>query len=387
MNSRNEVHNVSLINKEDCCGCSACFVSCKSGAIKMIPDYEGFLYPDIEQDLCTNCGLCLKVCKLKYTYEETQKIFSCWSKDDKLRYKSSSGGAFTALSRLFIEKLNGVVCGVGYNENKDEVIHKFAHNEKELEDLRRSKFVQSNKNEVYREVRDYLTQDKYVLFTGTPCEVGGLRQFLRKDYQKLITCDLICGCVSSPEVYLKYILEIQDKYNSKVTFVNFKDKRKGWRGKGISILFENGEEYYNSILDDDYVVSFHSRYNIRPSCFKCKYRALNRGADITLGDFWAIEKYNPAFDDNKGTSFVMTNTRKGEEMVLMMPDMEVHELNIDVEDYSTKFNWCMHKNPDAPDVLKRKLFYDDLKSMPFDKVSEKHLNQIKEERKQRKLNL
>lgn len=207
----------------------------------MKPDHEGFLYPDIEQDLCTNCGLCLKVCNTKYTYKEEQKVFACWSKDDNLRYKSSSGGAFTGLSRLFIEELNGVVCGVGFNENKDEVIHKFSHNEEELEDLRRSKFVQSNKNNIYREVRNYLSQDKYVLFTGTPCEVGGLRQYLRKDYEKLVTCDLICGCVSSPKVYSKYIYEIQNKYNSEVTFVNFKDKRKGWRGKGISILFKNGE--------------------------------------------------------------------------------------------------------------------------------------------------
>ena len=223
-----------------------------------------------------------------------------------------------------------------------------------------------------------------VLFCGTPCEVGGLRQFLGKEYDNLITCDIICGCVSSPMVYRTYIEYLNLKYSASAVSVNFKDKRKGWRGKAIAVKFDNGEEYYNSILDDDYCVSFHSRYNIRPSCFNCKYRNLKRGADFTLGDFWAIEKYNEEYDDNKGTSFVLVNTSKGETLLNSL-DLAIHPMNIDYEDYCMKYNWCMHRNPYAMPDGDRNIFYQDVTSMPFDKMAAKDLEAIKQARKNKKI--
>lgn len=276
------------------------------------------------------------------------------------------------------------MCAVGYSDDCSECLHKIISSSDELDDLRRAKFVQSKKYDIYLRLKSLLIEGIEVLFCGTPCEVGGLRQFLNKDYSNLITCDIICGCVSSPEVYKIYIEHLNKIYNSKIISVNFKDKRAGWRSKAIAVKFANGEEYLNLILDDDYCVSFHSRYNIRPSCFNCKYRNLRRGADFTLGDFWAIERYQPEYDDNKGTSFVLTNTEKAVR-ILNELDIIKHPMDIDYEDYSTNYNWCMHRNPYSMPEEDRKQFYEDVKTMPFHEMAMKNLEVIRQIRKQKKL--
>lgn len=376
--------NISILRPEECCGCTACYASCPTKAISMMPDpVEGFLYPSVDKEKCIACGKCLRVCKNVQFYQEEQKIYACWSKDDLLRAHSSSGGIFSLLAEKVLDE-GGVVCAVGYSDDCKEVLHKIIDSKDGLDDLRRAKFVQSKKYDVFSEIQTRLESGIPLLFCGTPCEVGGLRQFMGKPWPNLITCDLICGCVSSPMVYRRYIEFLNEKYEANAVSVNFKDKRAGWRGKAIAVGFDNGEEYYNSILDDDYCVSFHSRYNIRPSCFHCKYRNLQRGADFTLGDFWAIEKYNEAYDDNKGTSFVLVNTEKGEHMLHSL-DLNIHPMAINYEEYATKFNWCMHRNPTGMPDGDRKAFYEDVKSMPFDKMAAKDLESIKQVRKQRKL--
>lgn len=377
--------NVSVLRADECCGCTACYASCPVKAIEMKPDFEGFLYPSIDVGKCIDCGLCLKVCKDVRHYNEQQIVYSCRN-NDELRARSSSGGVFSRLSEIVLSQ-GGVVCAVGYSDGCTECLHKIVTTLDELDDLRRAKFVQSKKYDVYYELKQILNKGITVLFCGTPCECGGLRQYLKREYDNLLTCDLICGCVSSPDVYARYIKFLTEKHNSKVLSVNFKDKRQGWRGKAIAVCFENGEEYYNSILDDDYCVSFHSRFNIRPSCFNCKYRSLQRSADITLGDFWAIEKYAPEYDDNKGTSFVLVNTSKGDEYMHKISEMEMVKMDINLEDYATKYNWCLHKNPTGMPEDARHTFYEDVHSMPFDKMAQKNLEEIKQIRKQKKLNI
>lgn len=350
----------------------------------MQPDkVEGFLYPAVDEEKCIECGKCLRVCKNVKPYQEEQHIYACWSKDDGLRSRSSSGGIFSLLAVQVLSH-GGAVCAVGYSDDCKECYHKIIWSLEELDDLRRAKFVQSKKYDVYQKVKDTVAGGATLLFCGTPCEVGGLRQFLGREYDNLITCDIICGCVSSPMVYRTYIEFLNQKFQANAVSVNFKDKRKGWRGKAIAVKFDNGEEYYNSILDDDYCVSFHSRYNIRPSCFNCKYRSLQRGADITLGDFWAIEKYNEAFDDNKGTSFVLVNTSKGEK-ALQQLDLNIHRMDIDYEEYCMKYNWCMHRNPYGMPEEDRRTFYQDVVNMPFDQMAAKDLEAIRQARKQKKI--
>lgn len=375
--------NISTLQKNECCGCTACMSCCPTKAIEMNSDYEGFLYPVVDDLKCIDCGKCMKVCKNVKFYDELQLIYACWSKDNSLRAKSSSGGIFSMLAERTLAH-GGKVCAVGYNEDCTECLHKIISSSDELDDLRRAKFVQSKKYDVYSKLKTLLDEGEEILFCGTPCEVGGLRQFLNKEYPNLITCDIICGCVSSPGVYKTYIEHLNHLHGSQIVSVNFKDKRAGWRGKAIAVKFANGEEYLNSILDDDYCVSFHSRYNIRPSCFNCKYRNLKRGADFTLGDFWAIEQYQPEYDDNKGTSFVLTNTSKADN-ILKELDINIHLMDIDYEEYSSKFNWCMHRNPLAMPENDRKQFYDDVKSMPFNEMAMKDLEAIRKARKQKKL--
>lgn len=380
------MNNISILSKEECCGCTACYASCPTKAINMQPDSEeGFLYPLVNEKKCIDCGKCLKICKDVRFYHEEQKIYACWSKDDNLRACSSSGGVFSLLAEKVLSN-GGAVCAVGYSKDCKECLHKIIRTSEELDDLRRAKFVQSKKYDVLLKVKQLLLDGTQVLFCGTPCEVGGLRQFLGKEYDNLITVDLICGCVSSPMVYRTYIEYLNNKYDANVISVNFKDKRAGWRGKAIAVKFDNGTEYYNSILDDDYCVSFHSRYNIRPSCFHCKYRNLKRNADITLGDFWGVEKYNNSFDDNKGTSFVLVNTNKGD-VLLNAIDMTLHLMDIDYEEYCNNVNWCMHRDPTGMPDCDRQTFYNDVKTMPFDQMSAKDLEAIKQARKQKKLEL
>lgn len=277
------------------------------------------------------------------------------------------------------------MCGVAFDEDMKGCHHEIVSSIDRLDILRRSKFVQSDKTNIFETLKALLDKGIFALFCGTPCEVGGFRSFLKKEYSNLLTCDLICGCVSSPMVYKKYITFMSEKYESRVVKVNFKDKRAGWREKGISILFEDGTEYYNSILEDDYVVSFHSRYNIRPSCFNCKQRSTNRTADLTLGDFWGIEHYNGSLDDNRGLSFVLVNTDKGNNAIERIMDAEITAMGIDLEEYATKYNWCLHKNPTGMPQCDRQQFYADVQQMEFDEMARKDLSEIKEERKQRKL--
>ena len=376
------MNNISSLKPNECCGCTACYASCPTKAISMEPDKEeGFLYPVVDESKCIECGKCLKVCKDVRPYQEHQKIYACWSKDDDLRARSSSGGIFSLLANKVLER-GGAVCAVGYSDDCKECLHKIIRTKDGLDDLRRAKFVQSKKYDIFIEVKEILLGGAKILFCGTPCEVGGLRQFLGREYDNLITCDIICGCVSSPMIYRTYIEFLNNKYGSNAVSVNFKDKRRGWRGKAIAVKFDNGEEYYNSILDDDYCVSFHSRYNIRPSCFNCKYGDLNRSADITMGDFWAIEKFKPEYDDNKGTSFVLVNTKKGCEIIKSI-DAEVHPMDISLKEYADKFNLRLYISPKMMDDALRHKFYHDVKNLPFDQMAAENLLAIKEERKRR----
>lgn len=321
-------------SKKDCCGCTACKSICPVQSINMIADEEGFLYPDINHEQCIGCGLCKRICAFQnenFTDDSCTlpEVYAAKHKDNEVRKKSSSGGAFTAISDHILIK-NGVVYGAAYDESF-RVVHKRAQTTKERDELRGSKYVQSDLNNVFIDIKEDLTNDRIVLFTGTGCQAAGLISYLKNanvDTKKLITVDLICHGVPSPNIFQDYICYLERKNRSKIKQYLFRSKVNGW-GHTEEAVFENGRNDYTSKLSQAHKELFYSDLCLRPSCHNCKYAYFTRPADITIADYWGVEKYFPKFYDTLGVSAILINTNKGKEVFLESADcMEYIKSNI-----------------------------------------------------------
>lgn len=299
-----------------CTGCGACVNICPHNAIKMNISNEGFSYPVREQEKCTECMLCEKVCHI-YNKEEAEQlnilgVYAMKSNDLDIRMNSTSGGIFSELAKVILGK-NGYIVGAAYNEDWT-VSHLMINSVEDMKLLRRSKYQQSNIEFVFREVKDKLVCGKTVLFVGTPCQIGGLKRFLGKTYENLVLCDFVCIGVQSPKLFQKYLQQLNQKYTSKITGICMKSKRIGWHDLTTIISFEDGSEYIKSGHVDSYM-QFMIKHHIglRDSCYECQFKGQNSEADITLGDFWGIEDMD--IDDNIGTSLVISRTEKGKNLV------------------------------------------------------------------------
>lgn len=266
--------------KSDCCGCSACIQICPKQCISMNEDNEGFLYPEIEKDICINCGLCEKVCPELYPgiMRKPLKVFAIKNKDEEIRKKSSSGGIFTVLAETVIRE-GGVVFGAKFNENW-EVVHDYTVTKDGLAAFRGSKYVQSRMGDCFSKAKSFLDQGKKVLFSGTPCQIAGLKRFLRKEYNNLLTVDFICHGVPSPKVWRMYLDETVVRQCEKKAFieeVSFRDKRLGWKKYSVSLLFSTtiGNGAKNSVLVSEpftenlFMRGFLYDVYLRPSCYQC----------------------------------------------------------------------------------------------------------------------
>lgn len=298
---------------ENCCGCTACEKICPKQAITMIENKKGFLEPKIDTDKCVACNLCEDVCPLKdkkNTYTPFQQYYlAAKRKNDLLRGKSQSGGAFAALAEYVLQQ-KGIVYGVAL-DNKLEANYERIDRRKDLNRLLGSKYVQAKINDVYNQVRDDLSEGKQVLFSGTPCHVSGLRKYLQKrkiNTSKLIAVDLVCHGVPSPKVYREYKKLLSQKHgNQKINNFNFRDKKFGWHGHVVVVVV--GKKKF---VNNDFVKFFYSHLGLRDCCYSCKFASIMRSGDITIGDCWGIEKFASDFDDNKGISLIMINSPKGE---------------------------------------------------------------------------
>ena len=302
----------SVYSKQsNCCGCSACYSACPVGAIEMQPDEKGFLYPIINQEKCINCKKCQSVCPLNKEIKKlnNQKLYATKNKNLKERITSSSGGFFCELSKLII-KNKGIVYGAAYNEN-NEVIHIAINSFKEISRLKGSKYVQSNNKGIYIDVREKLDEGKLVLFSGTPCQIYGLKTFLKREYQNLITCDIVCHGVPSPKIFECHKLYLERKHKSRIENINFRFKNKDTT-QNMNVIFKNQKQYLRKPNKDDYYFLFSKNFILRESCFKCHFSNMNRVSDITIGDFWGIENTHPEFYDFNGISLVILNTKNGE---------------------------------------------------------------------------
>lgn len=318
---------IHITDKSKCCGCAACVQRCPKQCISLKEDKEGFLYPSVDKNTCIDCGLCEKVCPIinQNDPREPLKVYAAKHKDDEIRMKSSSGGIFTLLAEQIINE-GGVVFGARFDEYW-EVMHDYTETKEGLALFRGSKYVQSRIGNAYQQAENFLKQGRKVMFTGTPCQIAGLRRFLRKEYENLLAVDFVCHGVPSPKVWRMYLDEtlarqgigkntvlshamLRQKF---IRDVEFRSKSTGWKKFSFALTLTkataDGEEnsvLLSSIFEDNlFMQSFLSDFILRPSCYKCVCKKGKSSADITLGDFWGIEYVLPKWDDNKGISLLL----------------------------------------------------------------------------------
>ena len=295
-----------------CSGCTACFAICPKDAITMQSDLEGFKYPVIDKNKCIDCGLCCKVCSLENIYgnfDEDKTSFACSAKNENFVKQSSSGGVFAILANIYIQE-QAVIYGAAFDDNWN-VCHIRVDKKDELKRLYTSKYVQSDMGNTFRQVKSDLDNGKKVLFAGTPCQVAGLKNYLQKDYLNLLTVDFICHGVPSPLVWQSYIHEMERKLNSKITYISFRDKKDGWKKFNFAIKTADGNIFYEKAVDNIYLHGFFKDLYLRPSCYNCQFKTLNRISDITLADFWGIEKILPDMHIDRGVSLCWASSKKG----------------------------------------------------------------------------
>ena len=307
---------IKIVNKKNCCGCQACYNICPKNAIEMVEDKKGFKYPKVDTEKCINCGLCESICPIinNKQIENSPKAYACINKDEEVRMQSTSGGIFTLLATAIINK-GGVVFGACFDE-KFGVHHTYCENIEELKKYRSSKYLQSDIGLSYQKVKELLDNDRYVLFTGTPCQIEALKLFLRKDYEKLYLQDIICHGVPSPLVWDKYRNYREKKANSKTKSISFRSKENTtWSSYNVDMKFSNDSSYTINHNNDSYMKAFLKHLSLRESCTNCKFKKNNRLSDITLADFWGIRNIKPKMNDGKGTSLVIVNSDKGQELM------------------------------------------------------------------------
>lgn len=344
---------IVITDKSQCCGCSACVQRCPRQCISMWEDEEGFFYPKVNLDRCIDCHLCEKVCPC-INIEESQEPLSCYAAkniDEDIRKQSSSGGLFTVIAEKVIAE-GGVVFGARFDNNW-QVVHTCIESKQSLAVFRGSKYVQSQIGESFKQVKTFLRERRKVLFSGTPCQISGLNHFLRKEYDNLLTIEVVCHGVPSPKIWREYLASLN---LMNIGSISHKDKLTGWRGYSFTIKdAEDNIIFTERAGDNKYLMAFVRNLTLRPACFSCPAKAGRSRADITLADYWGVEHFIPEMDDDKGISFVCGNTQKGKILI--------EQLNIQKEhaDYqkSISYNSCIFKSTCEP--ADRQLFWNSYK--------------------------
>lgn len=305
---------IQIKNKVDCCGCSACYSICPKSCIRMEEDQEGCLYPTIDRKACIDCGLCEKVCPIAHPHESRlpKQSYAATIIDESIRLQSSSGGVFSALADWIIER-GGVVFGARFDENWD-VCHGWTDSREGLSVFRGSKYVQSRIGPCYKAVKSFLEGNRWVLFSGTSCQIAGLKQYLRKEYDKLLTVDVICHGSPVPKAWRDYLKEI----GTEISSISFRSKSKGWNNYHVYIK-KNGTVTDQVFHNNTFMRGFLANLYLRPSCASCKFKSGRCQSDITLGDYWGVENVHPGLSDDKGISAVMLYTEKAFRIVQELP--------------------------------------------------------------------
>lgn len=306
---------IKIIDKKYCCGCSACASACPKQCISMQSDNEGFLYPVINETDCIDCGLCEKVCHELHPFEERQplKVIAAINKDEDIRLKSSSGGIFYLLAEKTIAE-GGVVFGARFDDEW-QVVMDYADTIEGVQAFMGSKYVQARMGNAYLDAKRFLAEGRHVLFSGTPCQIAGLHNFLRKPYDNLLTVDIICHGIPSPKVWGIYLDEVVAAGRKAINDVQFRNKRNGWKGFNFTMNYNEDDQSVSLCShhqENPYMRAFLRDMILRPSCYNCQAKGGRSHSDITIADFWGINIEIPEMDDDKGIGLVLINTDKGQ---------------------------------------------------------------------------
>ncbi|MDT3387873.1 MAG: Coenzyme F420 hydrogenase/dehydrogenase, beta subunit C-terminal domain [Bacteroidota bacterium] len=320
---------IAINDKSRCSGCTACYAACPRHAIEMVPDELGFKYPQINMELCIDCGLCVKVCSFctPQLSDKPRGVFAARNVDLNEVKSSQSGALFPAFYKTIIKE-KGVVFGASFNESL-LVEHTAADVEEACAVFKGSKYVQSDMGDSYHSVIKHLKEGKIVLFSGTPCQVSGLLRVVPTSLKRdLFTVDIICHGVPSPHLYIDYLTYIGETRHSKVKEFNFRDKSlNGWHDKKEKAVLENGD----SIVDTTFANLFYTNCFLRESCYSCPFASTRRASDITLGDLWGWEKIDASLnEDDLGVSLVLINTQKGARLLeSSKPYVHLKQVNLE----------------------------------------------------------
>lgn len=365
---------IRIADKAKCCGCNACGDVCPKSAISFKEDAEGFWYPEVNATRCVECGLCERVCPITHmenvkSHGQTEPtVYGGFHRNLAIRFESTSGGAFSALASVMY-KQGGYVAGAVQEQGSWKVVNFVSNDKRDLKRLRSSKYVQSSAEGLYRKIKGLLDKGEHVLACGAPCQMAALRVFLGKDYERLIIVDFICRATNSPKAYAKYVEWLETAFASKVVSIKAKNKDHGWHSLARKVVFESGEIYYGEGEVDPYRRGYHQNYYERPSCHQCAFKGFPRCADITLGDFWGIERVAPGLDHNLGTSCILVNTAKGAAFFeRVKPLMELRAFTLDDV---LAGNREPLMTPAPMPKYDRAAFFADLDRLPFGQTTER----------------
>ena len=400
---------IKITDKKDCCGCAACVQRCPKQCISLKEDGEGFLYPVVDESLCVGCGLCEKVCPIINRPEKlpVKEVLAVKNRNEDERMASSSGGVFVALAKKVIDQ-GGVVFGTVFDENW-EVRHTYAESMGGVRPMMGSKYVQSRIGDTFRQAEKFLKDGRKVLFTGSPCQITALHNYLRKDYPNLLSVDFLCHGVPSPGVWRRYLDEVLDRSARRaaagkntvlssslkslpvITGIEFRDKTlHGWqkysfvvRGASASKADKNSVLLSDIHYDNPFMKGFLRNVYLRPSCYRCKCKNGVSHSDLTIADYWGINRLMPDFDDDKGVGIVLLNTDKGK-AVFDTLDMEVRVSSLsDAQRFNGGFKEEVKMHPKRNLFFKRFVNYKNLVELiertihkPFYVVVERKIKNI-----------
>lgn len=352
---------IVIVDKKDCVGCGACANICPKQCITMKEDSEGFAYPNIDKNICINCCLCERVCPIINLpkYRKVQKVYACYNKDEQVRMNSSSGGCFSLLANYVLQK-KGYVAGAAFDANL-LVHHILINTAEDLPLLRGSKYLQSRMGDIYNIVQGALETGKPVLFSGTPCQCAGLKNFLSHEYENLFSVDVVCHGVPSPKVYRKKLNDVAEQIGENVVSVKFRDKGTGW--KRCQLIFAGEKTLVKEIKQESpYMQAFLRNMSVRPSCSVCHYNNEHSSADLTIADYWGVETKFQELNDDKGVTVVLVNTTKGDRLFeKVRENANVWESNFS---HASQHNFAM-KNVGALHTA-REVFFARLSAEKFD---------------------